>query len=193
MQDSFKVYAEAMSAITEMTNDALVTLATIAQPRSLAEGELFLKAGTQATQVGFVITGTLREFFITREGKEYNKDFIFAGGYTGSIYDLQSSELATATVKCLEATELLTFNYQKLEALAVHHPCIERTLRWAVQTLFYKKTRREYEFLTMDGYERYRSLLEQYPDIEAHVPQYHIASYLGITPVSLSRFKKKSE
>ena len=71
MSNQFQQFADAVSDITAMTDSALVQLQRIGQHISFQEGEQYLEAGQQASHVGFILSGAVREFFITREGKEY--------------------------------------------------------------------------------------------------------------------------
>ncbi|MBV1922338.1 MAG: Crp/Fnr family transcriptional regulator [Pseudomonadales bacterium] len=182
---------QVIEQVTPLSDEAWQEMTRLFSPLSLDAEEYFISAGQQASSIAFVISGAMREYFITLEGKEYNKAFIFKGDITGSLFDLLSQQASIASIQATTQTELLVADYQAFSALYDRYPCCQRLGRLQAQHLFMLKARREYEFLTLDAYARYQSLLTKHPDIERYVPQYHIASYLGITPVALSRIKKQ--
>jgi len=177
--------------LSPISDEAWQVMASLFSPLSLNTEQYFVRTGQQASSIAFVISGAMREYFITLDGKEYNKAFIFKGDTTGSLFDLLSQQSSIASIQATTETELLVANYKAFSELYDRFPCCQRLGRLQAQHLFMLKARREYEFLTLDAYARYQSLLTRHPDIELHVPQYHIASYLGITPVALSRIKKQ--
>jgi CRP-like cAMP-binding protein len=71
------------------------------------------------------------------------------------------------------------------------NPCWNTIARKYVETLFIEKEKRERRLLSEDAATRYLSFQKDYPGLEDKIPQYQIASYLGITPVALSRIRKK--
>ena len=182
---------QAIEQLSPLSDEAWQEMAGLFTPLSLNAEQYFVSAGQQASSIAFVIFGAMREYFITLEGKEYNKAFIFNGDATGSLFDLLSQQPSIASIQATTQTELLVADYQAFSELYDRFPCCQRLGRLHAQHMFMLKARREYEFLTLDALARYQSLLSRHPDIEQYVPQYHIASYLGITPVALSRIKKQ--
>ncbi len=167
--------------------------AEILQPRSLAAGESFVRSGEPATEFAFVLSGVLREFYLTADGTEYNKSFCLAGDFTGSYADLLSGKPSTADIEAITPARLMVGTYRNFVALFDVHPCWERLGRLTAEHLLMIKARREYEFLALSATQRYELLRERYPHLEDAVPQYHIASYLGITPVALSRIRARKK
>ena len=179
-----------VEAFADITDAAWDAFSALMSPLSLSAGQYFLRNGEHARYLAFVVKGVLREFYITAQGSEFNKAFVLADGFTGSLYDLLSGQPSTVSIQALKESQLLVASFDEFQRLYDEHACWERTGRLLTQMLFMKKARREYEFLTLSAGERYEGLLQQYPDLEQQVPQYHIASYLGITPVMLSRLRK---
>jgi len=184
-------FKQVIEQLSPVKDDAWKEMKGLFQRKTLAPEQFFVASGELASSVAFVISGTLREFFITAEGKEYNKAFIFEGDSTGSLFDLLTQEPSIASIQALSSTELLVADYRAFAALYDRHPCCQRLGRLQTEQLFMRKARREHEFMTLDAYSRFQSLLSRHPDIEQRVTKYHIASYLGITPVALSRIKKR--
>lgn len=84
---------------------------------------------------------------------------------------------------------MLQVPWARFEDLAQRRPAFERAARRMTERLYLQKTLREHEMLTQRADERYRRFREAHPDLEARVSQHHVASYLGITPVHLSRLR----
>ncbi|MDF3821156.1 Crp/Fnr family transcriptional regulator [Leptospira sp. 96542] len=159
--------------------------------RKLEYGDFLIKQNATATEFAFVFSGVLKEYYLTDKGNEYIKSFNFAGDFTGSYYDLLSKQPSTCSIRAITNCELAVAKFSEFRKLFSKHIVWERLGRIFAENLFLKKAKREYELLALDAEERYNLLLKSKPGIEMLVPQYQIASYLGITPVSLSRIKSK--
>ncbi len=160
--------------------------------RELSYGDFLVKQGKIPTEYAFVFSGVLREYYLTPDGDEYIKSFNFPGEFTGSYFDLLSRQPSTCHIRAITDCKLAVADFENLSSLFETHIAWERLGRKVAESLFIKKARREYELLALDAEARYNILKKTYPNIEDLVPQYHIASYLGITPVSLSRIRSKT-
>ncbi|TGL64701.1 Crp/Fnr family transcriptional regulator [Leptospira sarikeiensis] len=161
--------------------------------RKLEYGDFLVKQGAKASEFAFVFSGVLREYYLTDQGNEYIKSFNFPGDFTGSYFDLLSEQPSTCNIRAITDCELAVAKFSEFRELFSQDIAWERLGRIFAENLFLKKAKREYELLALSAEERYELLLKTRPDIEELVPQYHIASYLGITPVSLSRIRAKKK
>lgn len=159
--------------------------------RKLQSNEFFLKAGESASQAAFVISGILREYYITDNGSEYNKYFVFPGNLTGSYFDLLSGTSSTAYIQALSDCRILVAPYLKLVELFDSNEHWQKFGKNISDSLFMRKAEREYDLMVLSPEKRFEKLIKTDPDIFHKIPQYHIASYLGLTPVGLSRIKKR--
>ncbi len=146
--------------------------------------------GQKATQIIFLLSGVCREYFLTLTGEEYNKAFVVAGNVTGSLYDLLSGDVSTASIEAMKPVTAALLDFGRMKQLIKKHRCLEQLHHQQVEMLFMKKSRREHQLLTLDAAQRYQQFLVDYPGLEQEIPLYHIASYLGMTPESLSRIRK---
>jgi len=94
-------------------------------------------------------------------------------------------------VQALEDASLLVVDYHRWQNLYRSHTCWMNLLFVLIEKGYMKKEARERELLIFSAEERYRSFLSEYPDLEKRIKQHLIASYLGITPVALSRIRKE--
>jgi CRP-like cAMP-binding protein len=162
----------------------------LCRPRSYDANELFLRQGEQAQWFGFVIEGAFREFYTDPDGREYNKVFNFSGDFTGSYYDLHSGVPSMVSIEALTCSRVLLFQQQAFTQLAMRDPAWLWVYYRNCLRLLRRKQEKETQLLTLDVLERYALLCRQCPDLHTLVPDYHIASYLGITPSSFSRVKR---
>lgn len=160
-------------------------------PRVLDRGRFFIRAGERPEYFGFINAGLVRFFYQTQQGQEFNKSFAYENHFIGAYSAFLTNSNVRFTIQALEECSLLVAKTRRMAELFDSHFCWEKFGRILAEQLYIKKEQREAEFLLDDAETRYRNFLQYYPDLEDRLPQYHIASYLGITPVALSRIRKK--
>lgn len=146
--------------------------------------------GAKIHELYFVCSGLLRFYYITDKGMESNKAFITENTFAGSLAAYNLDLPILYGVQALEPTITLTANFSDFVALFEQHPIFDRLGRKLAEWLLVRKELRARSLLQQQAQERYLDFVKQYPDLVKRVPQYHIASYLGITEVSLSRLKR---
>ncbi len=160
---------------------------TIATPRNYDAGALFIDIGSNRKKVGIIEKGLARSYRIKPSGEEISLDFAKEGEVASTqdliLYHTESSQI----VEFLEPSTALVFNYRDLVRLAQDYPRIERLRNQFLQDYLVKISRRLETFLVGTANDRYEWLAQEQPELLQRVPQKHLASYLGITPVSLSR------
>jgi len=158
--------------------------------RVFAKKEYLVQAGEEAMNFYFILSGLVRLFYSTLDGKEFNKGFAMEGGYAGSFHSLVLQAPCGFFVQALEKTRTLVLPNRLLRDLYARHACWERLGRRNAENLAIVKEALEKELLLDSLETRYRRFLKEYPGLAERVPQYHIASYLGVTNVALSRIRK---
>jgi len=159
--------------------------------RTFAAGENVIEAGDRVREINFVVTGLARYYYLTSEGKEFNKSFARTGQVLSSVSSLVSGAPSPFSIQALEPCECLTISYADLEELCNGYREWEILARRLLEQLAIKKERREADFLLLSASERYTKFLDEFADVADRIPNYHIASYLGITEVALSRIRKR--
>ncbi|MDF7820447.1 Crp/Fnr family transcriptional regulator [Runella sp. MFBS21] len=157
----------------------------------LKKGAFFLQEGQIATQIGFLRKGVVRAFYRTSEGIEYNKHFFVTPSFIGGYASLITHKPTTIVLQTLTDCEILTTDFRQLTALYDNHGDLERIARKLAEAYFVQKEEREIDLVLLDAEKRYEIFQNQYPGLEQMIPQYHIASYLGVSPTQLSRIRKK--
>ncbi|QNL21475.1 Crp/Fnr family transcriptional regulator [Hyphobacterium sp. CCMP332] len=157
----------------------------------LKKGEYFIRKGQYAKEIAFLESGIVRAYYITAEGKEYNKTFFSAPSIIGSYASLISKEKNTVAQQALTDCKLWKASFYKIERLSEGNIEIERLRRIIAEGYFLSNEKKEIEMALLDAEQRYLILQKEYPGIELKIPQFHIASYLGISATQLSRIRKK--
>ena len=153
------------------------------------KNDFFLEQKSIAKHIAFVVCGAFREFYTDKAGREYNKTFCFPGQFTGSYYDLASGKPSNVSIQAMADSTVLIMSYRESKEL------MNKDIFWMkvgyahAHNLLMYKLEKEYQLLTLSAKERYELLLKENSQLEQLVPAYHIASYLGITPISLSRLR----
>jgi len=160
------------------------------KPMQLKKGEYFIEAGEQARDIAFLEEGIIRAFYRNEKAQEYNKHFFlnpcFIGGYTSLI----TKQINYINQEALSECRLLVANYAEILQLYEKAPDIERGARILAEQFFVQKEQREVEIVLLDAEERYLKFQKEFPQLEQQIAQYHIASYLGISPTQLSRIRR---
>jgi len=166
-------------------------LKSIFLEKEITKGEFFIKEGQTATQIAFLQDGVIRAFYKNNEGLEYNKHFFVSPCFIGGYASLITGASNQINQQALSDCKILVANYSDFVALYDKCSDIERSARHLAELFFVHKEQREIEIVTLDADKRYLLFQQQYPQLEQQIPQYHIASYLGITPTQLSRIRRK--
>jgi CRP-like cAMP-binding protein len=166
-------------------------LLNIALPAKADKGDVFIAEGSVPKKLAFVVKGLFRYYYSSRKGAEFTKGFFpensFITAYSAMVQQIPSAY----TIEALEDSEVFVLDYYEWRKLNEGHPCWNTLLMAFLHKGYFKKERREREFLLFDAKERYESFLEEYPQLEHRLKQSVIASYLGITPVALSRIRSQ--
>ena len=159
--------------------------------RSLGEGEDFIREGDVGQHIGFVADGLLRSYYVSPRGEEYNKHFFRPGEVFAPLTSLVMKQPSPVYIGALLDSTIMLADHAALEDLYERYPLLNRLGRKLVEWAWIGKERRETQLIMLDATERYDAFLEEYPGLDQLIPQYHIASYLGISPVQLSRIRTR--
>lgn len=184
--DKLKSYFNNISPLTAQTWERIFPMF---KQESLFKNQFFAKENEISRKIGFLETGVVRAYFINNEGKEYNKQFFVGpsiiGAYTSLLLNKPNLIAQQALTDCL----IYTCNYADLVLLFDTHQDLERLTRKIAEFYFLEKEKKEIEIVLLDASQRYIIFQNQFPDLEQLIPQYHIASYLGISATQLSRIR----
>lgn len=184
----FKDY---IKQIVPMTQSEWEALHALFSPITLEKGDFFAQQGRHETHIGFLENGIMRAYYCNAAGTEYNKTFFTQNNWVGAYTALVTQQPNQINIQALAPCRVWVAEYQKITALFDQYPRIERLCRRLAELFYISKEKREIEKVMLDASARYVKFRLEYPDLENQIPQYHIASYLGVTPTQLSRIRGK--
>ncbi len=158
----------------------------------LKRGEFLTRAGDVADQVGFVVTGLFRKVHVTPKGKAIVRGFGGPGAVVGAYVSLLTGAPSYLSVEALSDSELFVLDWSELDALYDRHTCFQIIGRRLAELTLLERETRAHELLTLSASERYARFRQSHRKLLPLLRNYDIASYLGITPVSLSRLRGRS-
>lgn len=171
---------------------ALTRLLASGRIITVAKGTPILRAGEVAEFLFFINSGLLRYYYIDAEtGDERTGQFFDEGSVVTDAASFLTGAPATQTVEAVEATTIFALPKTALLRAYDEDHAIERFGRKMVEGGFLGAQRRTANLLNLSPDERYRHFVENRPAIARRVPQYLLASFLGITPESLSRIRRR--
>lgn len=193
MTDETELYRRLRAALSrwaELPDPRWEELASIFRVERAPRGAYLLLPGDEDHDLMFVGRGLLRIYYIDEDGREANKAFPAEDGFAGPLATALLGVPSRYGIQALEDSVLLAARYADYFALLDRHPVFDRLGRRIVEWVLGQRELREQSLLQRDTRQRYHDFREQHPGLVERLPQYHIASYLGVTEVTLSRLKR---
>lgn len=184
------ILVEVLSNLTSLTEEEKIDIENSFPIANFGKGKYLLKEGQVAKEAYFVITGLVREFKLCN-GLEQTTAFLSENQSVINFTSMNEKSPSKISFICEEDTLVAIVNPSKEEELYTKHPRFEAFCRSGVEQMMGAKQDQLSEFITLNPEQRYIKLREERPDLINRVPQYHIASYLGIKPETLSRIRKR--
>jgi CRP-like cAMP-binding protein len=181
----------ALAAFAEIPDEEWEKAASDLRHLHLKKGDYFIRAGAVPDKMACIVSGIFRVFYITRTGEERILAFRDEGRMLSAFSAILENTSSWYDIQALEDSDLLYSSLDQYREGPAGHACWQVINAKYTQMLFVEKERRESEFLSDDAGTRYRKFRERFPGVEDRIRQHHIASYIGITPVALSRIRKK--
>lgn len=172
-----------------LNSEAEEFLYSISNEKTLSKGGILIREGQAVKKTYFVIDGCLRSFCVDKNGKEHTLQFAIKDWWISDFIAIYDNEPATLTVESITESKVIEFNAEKLNNIYSTFPEFEAFQRKNLEQHVVSLHKRILNQLQLTARERYDLFIDQYKDIERYTPNYHIASYLGITQQSLSRIR----
>jgi len=167
------------------------TVTSLFRARAYKKGEYFLKEGQICKQVGFVVQGLLR-YYINHDGEEKIYDFSQENEYVCNYESFLSQIPSSKNIQALEDSELFVISHADLQLFYAKVRGGERFGRIAIEAVFVKLLQDISSLYTETPELRYERFLKNHADLQQRISQYHIASFVGVKPQSLSRIRKRN-
>lgn len=172
-----------------MTFDEFVRQA--GEPLRVEKNAYLFMQGDRHEFVYVVTEGLLKAFYVSEGGKETIKSFLLPGDFIGSMTAVLEQDSCSFGLRSLRDSAVIRIPFARLREATVESGEIAAKVIEMLLAISMKKEQREYELLSLSAEERYLALCQRTPKIIEQVTQNDVARYLGITPVALSRIKKR--
>jgi CRP-like cAMP-binding protein len=189
-QSSFDVLQAYLLARAAFSADDLAIVRTMFQPRTLAEGEFLQRAGEVARLATFVARGCLRSFVIDAKGKEHIVQFAPEQWWLADAISLNTGAPSQYFFAAIEDSDLLVIDAPGHQQIVDRVPGYALAMRTGLQKHAAAKDVRIVKSLSASAEERYLDFMHTFPTIAQRVPQWMLASYLGVSPETVSRIRK---
>jgi len=179
-------YIERYIDLTDSEKTILLSKVTY---RKYLKGQYIVQQGDICKHSSYLISGCTKTSYLDKKGQEHIIIFAIEDWWTSDIGSFVNQTPADYNIQCIEDTEVIQFVYDNQEELLQEIPKLERLFRKMLEKALISFQKRIVRNFSLTAKERYLKFCELYPKMEQRVPQYMIASYLGITKEFLSRIK----
>lgn len=186
----FDKFCEQVLHHVTLNQTALASLISQAGTMRYARKTALLNAGDSWDKLFYIHHGLIRLFYTSLEGRDFNKAFFWEGHCIWPVAPRDRNEGCLFSIAAVEDTTVLTLPFRGVQAVLTEQNQWEPFALPFAERLVEQKFLREHDFLLLSATERFKQFFERYPHIVTRLPDYHLASYLGITNVSLSRIKR---
>ncbi len=187
----FELFFEKLNEKISLTDTEKDIFRSLLIPKKLRRKQYLLQEGDVCKYTAFVEKGALRSYTVDEKGSEHIVQFAVEGWYIANLYSFITGEPATNNIDAIEDSELLLITRPSQEELMKKVPQYEKFIYLQMQGAYVALQRRLTAMISMTTEEKYTNLLNTYPNIVQRVPQHMIASYLGLTPETLSRTRRQ--
>jgi CRP-like cAMP-binding protein len=185
--DRLRVYLEKKAPFTE---DEFTFMERLFLVKELPADQFLQRGGEVATHAAFVATGCLRSYVIDGKGKEHIVQFAPEDWWLADNNSLMAGTPSQYFYQAVEHSTLLLIDPPSHQRIIEHVPSYAASFRTGLQRHAAAKDQRIVSSLSASADERYQEFLRTYPSIALRVPQWMLASYLGVSPETLSRIRK---
>jgi len=179
-----------LNQFVDFTDEQLNEFKKSLEVKHLKKGEILLNEGQVCDYVVFINKGAFRLYSL-RDGQEYNTEFFFENVFFGDYVSFLTDEKAKESIQAIEASTILILKRKDLYHFYKTINNFVNFGRLIAEHLFIEMASKNDDLLLITYEERYKKLVKERPEVIQRVPQYMIASYLGITPEALSRIRKR--
>ena len=191
MIDRIRLLAGLQAVQPQITEAAVADLVPLFTRQSHPRGAPLLQPGQVWSAATVIESGLVRMHFLRRDGREFNKNFFIEGSLICPITPSMWIEPSLFGITCIEPSVIWRCDAARLREALGRHGHWEPMQRELLTRLLTGKLQREHDLLALSGRQRYEAFCRQFPALSSRVPLLHLATYLGLTDVSLSRLRRE--
>lgn len=194
MESRKEIFMEAMREkvfdnASSSTNELMEFLDLFIE-RQYPQNKMLVMEGTVWDKVFYIHQGLVRLYYTDNKGREFNKGFFWENQLVWPIAPSARKKESVFSISALEDMVVSVCPFNLFYTWLTHHGYWDRFALQYAEAFAEQKFEREYEFLLNSAAERFRNLCIRHPELVKRISDYHLASYIGISNVSLSRIKK---
>jgi CRP-like cAMP-binding protein len=175
----------------KLDDESRAFLCAAVRPVSIAKGELILRPGELCDSLWFLVDGAMRSHSTNEKGDEFTYFLFFESSFVTDYRSLVTREPSRFSIEAMEHCRLEVLRHRSLNAMLERYPEGLKIVRALDEAAYVELDRRTESLLFDSAADRYRRFLSEYSEQAGRVPQYVLASWLGIKPESLSRIRRK--
>lgn len=160
-------------------------------PKKLRKRQYLLQEGDVCKSIAFVEKGSMRSYLVDPDGQEHITAFALEGWTIGDLSSFHSEQPTTQSIDALEDCELVLISKSAHDELLRTMPKYETYIRLLITDAYMALQKRTLNMISMSLDDRYKAFIDIYPSIAQRVPQHMIASYMGLSPETLSRIRNR--
>jgi len=191
MEQVFNVLFEHIADKVPITERDKEVVMSFFKRRKLRKRQYLLQEGDVCKYISFVTEGLMRSYTVDEKGNEHINLFAWEGWWISDFAGFIFGNEAKLNIDAIEDTTVLLLSVENYEKMLTEVPLMERYFRVLYQNSLATKDNRLISAITHTAEEKYTMFLDTYPSIGQRLPQHLIASYLGLSPETISRIKKK--
>ena len=181
-----------LNSFAEIDEDSFKKLEKIASYKTLKKNEIIAKEDEiPSPKVYMFVSGIMRAYINVESGKQYNKKLFAPKSFVGPLTAIITKKPSKLTYETLTECKVLEANFEAFLDMCKTDIKLSNFYNRILEILFIEYERRNIELMSLNATERYLNLRRRIPNIDDLIPQFQIASFLNITPVQLSRVRKK--
>ncbi|WP_406683942.1 Crp/Fnr family transcriptional regulator [Seonamhaeicola sp. MEBiC1930] len=182
---------EYLSKFVNISEETFHEIVKITQYKKVDSGTHLVRLGEIPTKIYMLVSGVVRCYLTTESGKEFNKTFYFPVGFFASLTGLVTNKPSMFAFEAMTECKLYEVDYKSFMEICKKNQKLNTLHSKVLEFAYMSYEKRLVELMSLNATQRYLALKEELPEVDSIIPQYHIASYLGITAVQLSRIRKK--
>jgi CRP-like cAMP-binding protein len=187
----YELFFQNFNKKVSLTTEEEEQIKTYLTPKKLRKKQYLLQEGDVCKTIAFIEKGVLKAYSVDDNGSEHIIQFGLEGWVISDLYSFLTAEPATYNIDAIEDAELVLISKSAHEELLLKVPKYETFTRLNITGAYLAMQRRLTSIISSPLEERYATFTALYPNIAQRVPQHMIASYMGLTPETLSRIRRR--
>ena len=176
-----------------ISEDTFNVLQGLSHRRILKTGEKTVQQGGVSTKIHFLVSGLMRAIVTSETGKQFTKNIYSPISFVAPFSSMLKNEPSLLCYEALTDCKVFEIDFKEFIELTKTDIRISNLYNRVLEYLYIVYEQKHLEYISLNATERYKILKKRIPNIDNLIAQYHIASYLNITPVQLSRIRKSQK